>query len=146
MKRFAMLILAAAGFLTSCGEPPQNFTATFNGVTAGTPASFTSNQGGADGLDLTICGEGSFTGKVSVSLENAPSGVSITTPANLEFIASNCAATALAPAIVVAAKNFILGVSSTATIGTNIPFKVVLSSKNVTKKIDATITIQVPPL
>ena len=148
MKKTTLaLLVSTASLFVACPGTPQNFIANFVGVAEGATATFASVQGGSDGRDLNVCGTGGFTsGTVTVSLEGAPVGVSITTPTNKQFTVVSCAATGARPSIVIAPKNFILSVANNATIGNNQAFKVVVQSSNVTQKLNANISITAPQL
>jgi hypothetical protein len=141
MQKFGLFMLLLV-FVSCMGAPAQNFTANFN------DASFLVSRGDTSGRVLIVCGENGFFGKVSVSLEGAPTGISLTFPDSKEFTAIDCPTTlgnALQPlAVVPAPVNFILSASSTAVLGNDLTFKVVLKSSNVTKKLDVTITITDP--
>jgi hypothetical protein len=135
MKTLGLSVLALA--LVACpSPPPQNFTATLSA------SSFVASRGGSSSRLLNVCGEGGFRGKVTVTLEGAPAGVSITVPSTLSFDALDCS-TALAQPAAVVITNFELSASPTAPLGNNQAFRIVLTS-NITKKLDATISISDP--
>ncbi len=74
-KAFLPLLLGLSLLLTACPGPgsalPPDFTLSLN------PTSLTVQQGGSGTTELTVSPQNGFTGTVSLSLENAPAGVTL---------------------------------------------------------------------
>ncbi len=140
------LFIGLALTLTACPPAPEDFTARYDPVI--TTTIFDAVQGNGYGTNISLCGLGAFSGVVSVSLENAPVGVSISKPSPLEFnlgTACRTNATGVAPQIVVVAKDLLIAVAANAPIVSNQNFNFVFKSKNITRKLAAQISIKAPP-
>ncbi len=148
MKLKMVFSIGLAAAITGCLPPPitQNFTAIYDPLVD--TAVFNVNQNSADGINVSVCGLGSFsTGKVTVSLENAPTGVTISKPTTAEFdvfaaCRTNAAASGVNPqAIGVGTKDLMIAIAADAPLVTARSFNFVLRSNDVTKRLPATITI-----
>lgn len=147
MKYKIGLFVGLALTLTACPPAPDDFTARYDPLID--KVVFDAVQGNGYGTNISLCGLGSFSnGVVSASLENAPTGVSISKPSSLEFnLATACrtnAAGASTQAIVVTPKDLLIAVASNAPIINNQNFNFVFKSKNVTRKLAASISIKAP--
>jgi hypothetical protein len=148
MKFKIGLFIGLALTLTACPPPVvlQDFTARYEPLQD--KVVFDAVQGNGYGTNISLCGLGSFSGVVSVSLENAPIGVSISAPSSLEFdLSKACRTTAagLAPQVGIVAKDLLIAVAANAPITSTKNFNFVFKSKNVTRKLAASISIQTPP-
>ncbi len=148
MKSKIVLFFGLVAALTACPTPVvlQDFTARYEPIVSS--QNFDAVQGSSEGVNVSLCGIGAFSsGLVRVSLQNAPLGVSISKPSNLEFnLASACRTTAgaLAPQLVVVSKDIQLSVAANAEIVSSRSFYIVFKSGNVTKLLDASISIKAP--
>ena len=146
MKYKIGLFIGLALTLTACPPAPDDFTARYEPLID--KVVFDAVQGDGYGTNISLCGLGSFSGVVTVSLENAPMGVSISKPSPLEFnlgTACRTNAAGVAPQIVIVAKDLLIAVASNAPIVSNQNFNFVFKSKNITRKLAATISIKAPP-
>jgi predicted aconitase with swiveling domain len=148
MKLKIGLFIGLALTLTACPPALDDFTAHYDPLINTTV--FDAVQGNGYGTNISLCGLGAFSsGVVTVSLENAPVGVSISKPSPLEFnLATACrtnAAGAAPQAIVVTPKDLLIAVAANAPIVSNQNFNFVFQSKNITRKLAATISIKAPP-
>jgi hypothetical protein len=148
MKLKIGLFIGLALTLTACPPAPDDFTARYDPLI--TTTVFDAIQGNGYGTNLSLCGLGAFSnGVVTVSLENAPTGVSISKPSSLEFnLATACRTNAagITPQIAVTPKDLLIAVAANAPIVSNQNFNFVFKSKNITRKLAAQISIKAPPL
>ncbi len=101
---------------------------------------FSSAVGGFDFTQIDLCGLNGFSGQgaVTLSLENAPAGVSLSLPSNGKLDVFEICPTA---PNVTSGGNVKLSVAENAKLGNAQPFFLVLKSQNITKRIAATFTI-----